>query len=468
MNTFASAVTNQMTETTNGMPARVSSANHCVDLFYSAGASRGKDIIPAFVGALVEDETLAARIALWLRDVRGGAGERQLFRDILNYLEIVKPELATKLMLRVPELGRWDDLLVFKTPKLKLAAYQLIAEALAAGNGLAAKWMPRKGPESTTLRKFLNLTPRNYRKLLVNLTKVVETAMCAKQWNSIEFSHVPSQAHAKYKRAFNRNSSTYAQYVQKLVNKDPSVKINASAIYPYEVLKDSWQGCLTDVEHNAIVAQWDALPNYLGDRKVLPMVDVSGSMETSAGKDTSVTCLEVAVSLGLYCAKKNTGAFKDVFLSFSENPVIEVLTGDVLHAARQMSNSNWGMSTDISKAFKKVLELAVARNVPSEEMPEFVLIFSDMQFNQCVTSSSDTALDMIARKYAQAGYEMPKVVFWNLHSYDNVPVRYDEKHTALVSGFSPSIMKAVFSADMSEFTPKGVMLQTLMSDRYNF
>ena len=460
-----------MTVTENGMPVRVNSANACVDLFYAAGAMRGKDIVPQFVSALVEDENIAGRIALWLRDVRAGAGERELFRNILRYLEIYNPELAVRLALRVPELGRWDDLLVFDTERIKLVAYQLIAEALAAGNGLAAKWMPRKGAEAARLRKFLNLTPKAYRKTLVNLTKVVETQMCAKQWETIEFSHVPSQAHAKYKRAFARNSLAYKAYVAKLVSKDASVKINASAIYPYEVIKDvhilEYAPIAPEVV-SVTIAQWDALPNYLGSRKVLPMVDVSGSMVCPAGSNTSVSCMDVAVSLGLYCAEKNTGAYKGVFLTFSEQPELVQLKGNVVQMAKQMTRSNWGMNTDISAAFARVLQLAQAQNAAQADMPEFILIFSDMQFDACVSNGSDSALAMMQRRYEAAGYTMPKVVFWNLRHGGNTPVKYDEKNTALVSGFSPNIMKAIFSSDLDQFSPVGIMMETLKSERYDF
>jgi hypothetical protein len=468
MSTFVEAIANQEARTDNGMKARKSTADAVVDLFFKIGASRGKNITPEFVAAYVEDKDLALRIAAWVRDVRGGAGERQLFRDILLHLETADPEAAKKLAAKVPELGRYDDLLVFKTQKLKDYAFSLIKDALEAQNGLAAKWIPRKGDIAVQLRSYLGWSPKRYRKTLVSLTKVVETQMCANQWDAINFSHVPSVASSRYKKAFARHTDKYAEYIAKLVKgDDPTVKVNAGAIYPYDIVKSlgGWT-TPTELEQNHIIAQWDALPNYVGDANILALVDVSGSMSCPAGKSTSVTCLDVALSLGIYLADKNVGKFKDTFLTFSTTPELITLKGNVVQKYDQMSRSEWQMSTDLNAAFEKILDVAVKGNVPVEEMPQILLILSDMQFDACV-KHDDSAIQMIHRKYEEAGYTIPQVVFWNLNSHDNVPVKYNAKGAALVSGFSPSIMTSVLAADMEDFTPTAIMLQTIMNPRYD-
>jgi len=468
MTTFVDAVINQEARTANGMKARKSSANAVVDLFYNIGASRGKDVIPAFTAAYVADRELALRIALWARDARGGAGERELFRSILKHLEKTDIDAAFALLRKVPELGRWDDIFAFETPALKKAAYTMLGDALREKNGLAAKWAPRKGEVAREIREFFGMSPKFYRKSLVALTKVVETQMCAKDWDNINFSHVPSVASARYKKAFNRNTTKFAEYVAALVKGDPTVKVNAGAVYPYDVIKGvSSYARFDKTETDHIIAQWEALPNYVGDANILPMVDVSGSMGCPAGKNTSVTCMDVAVSLGLYLADKNKGKFKDTFLTFSDKSELLHLKGNVVQKMAQMVKSDWDMSTNLHAAFEKILDVAVKGNVAQEEMPAMVLILSDMQFNQCVRHD-DNAMEMIERKYADAGYSVPQVVFWNLNSSDNVPVKADKSGAALVSGFSPSIMKALLAADMSEFTPEGIMLKTVMSDRYSF
>lgn len=473
MNTFVDAVANQEARTDNGMMARKSTAKACVDLFFKIGASRGKNITKDFTAAFVENKDIALRIAQWVRDARGGAGERQLFRDVLVYLEKHDKDAAKALLRKVPELGRWDDIFVFTDKELKAQAYTMLGDALRNRNGLAAKWTPRKGPVALELRQFFGMSPKFYRKSLVDLTKVVESQMCAKDWDNINFSHVPSVAHARYKKAFGRNTEKYAEYVKALVKgDDPIVKVNAGAVYPYDVLKgliNSYGVTFNKTQLDLITKQWEALPNYIGDANVLPLVDVSGSMSCPAGGHNSkskTTCLEVAVSLGLYLADKNKGKFKDTFLTFSGNPELLTLRGNIVQKIDQMEKSKWEMNTNLVRALDKILSVAVKGNVPQSEMPEMLLILSDMQFDQCARFD-DSAFGSIVRKFTDAGYAVPKIVFWNLNASDNVPVKYDTRGVALVSGFSPAIVKAVLAADTDQFTPEAIMMKTIMVPRYD-
>lgn len=469
---FTKAIENQLSRTKNGMKARQSSADANTDLFFKIGAMRGQNVIPEFTKAYVENSGYALRIAQWARDIRGGSGERQLFRDILRELSEFYPVTAMRLMDKVPEIGRWDDLLLdFKNIEVKEYGYSMIAQALNEGNGLCAKWMPRKGLKAVDLRKFLDLTPKQYRKTLVGLTNVVETQMCNKEWNKINFSHVPSLAASRYKGAFYRNAEAkFKEYVDKLVKGDKSVKVNAGAVYPYDILKGmfTWNGLkqLSTTEKQHACAQWDALENFIGDAKIFPMVDVSGSMCTPVG-GSNISCMEAAVSLGLYCADKNTGVFKDSWLTFSMEPTIEVLKGNIIQKIQSMvTNRNWGMNTNLNAAFEKILEVAVTNKVSQEDMPETLVIFSDMQFDRCV-QFDDSAFQMMSREYENAGYVLPQIIFWNLNSYDNVPVAFNQQGTALVSGFSPAIMKSILAADFEEFTPEAIMKQTIMNERYD-
>lgn len=478
MTTFVEAVQSQEARTENGMKTLKSSTSACVDLFFKIGASRGKDILKDFVAAYVENRELALRIAQWARDVRGGSGERQLFKDILVHLEQRDPEAAKSLLMKVPNIGRWDDIFVFQTPEMKSSAYAMLGDALREKNGLAAKWTPRQGPIAVELRKFFGMSPKFYRKSLVEMTKVVEQQMCAKDWDEINFSHVPSVAHARYKKAFLRNTPKYKEYVAELT-KDPKdraveVKINAGAVYPYDVLKGVIPGgFLRNVdkisdktELEVITAQWNALENFMGDADVLPLIDVSGSMTVPVGGSSGISCLQVAVSLGLYCADKNKGKFKDTFLTFSGNPELLHLKGDIIDKVQQISTSTWGMNTDLVSAMNLILKTALNGNVSQSEMPKMLLIFSDMQFDQCA-NFDESVMWIIEKKFTEAGYTMPAIVFWNLNAKDNVPVKANAKKVALVSGFSPSIMKSVLSADSEKFTPEGIMLNTVMIPRYD-
>jgi hypothetical protein len=466
---FKNAVLNTTVpaRTWNGMKAIESTLSNTTDLFFKIGASRGKNITAQFEKAFQENSDIALRIAQWARDARGGAGERELYRQVLKHLEQTHTDvlLGTRLLENTAEIGRWDDLLIFTDSDVKAKAFGLIWKALDSGNGLCAKWMPRKGPIALELRNFLGWSPKYYRKRLVELTKVVETQMCAKQWDEINFSHVPSLAMSRYSKAFGKNASdSFTEFKTKLKSGDKSVKVNAGAVYPYDITKNVKYG-----DSGLADEQWKALPNFIGDAMVLPLVDVSGSMTTPAGgynSKSGVSCLDVAVSLGLYCSDKNTGPFKDLFLTFSTKPKFVHLTGTLSQKIKQMNTSNWEMSTNLHGAFEEILRVAKSNDVAAKDMPQVLLIMSDMQFNQC-TRFDDSAMQMIRRKYKDAGYETPQVVFWNLNAADNVPVKFDEKGVALVSGFSPSIMKSVLAADMDGFTPEGIMKKAVMSDRYS-
>lgn len=458
--TFAQAVVQnpQTVRTANGMKALAGSGNALVDLFYKIGASRGKQITAEFESAFQTNQALAIKIALWARDVRGGAGERQLFRDILTHLEKHHPSTLETLIQFVPEFGRWDDLLVFNTNKFKEIAYGVITLALKDQNQLCAKWMPRKGAIAAELREFMKLSPKQYRKTLVGLTNVVEQQMCAGEWNSIEFGKLPSLASSRYSKAFMRNAQeAYAAYKARLVA--GTDKINAAAVYPHDVIKSIRSGGDAAV----MDAQWAALPNYIGDSAVLPLVDVSGSMCCPVGGNKNLSCMDVALALGLYCADKNTGAFKDTFLTFSNKPTAMVVKGNISQKLEQMESSEWGMNTDLVAAFKEILRIAVQGKVSEADMPKTLLILSDMQFDNCVRHD-DSAIEMIRRKYEDAGYTVPNVVFWNLNAHDNVPVKFNEQGTALVSGFSPSVMKGILSG--AEMTPEAIMLATIDIPRY--
>lgn len=476
MNAFVKATENQTPETLteNGAVTYTTSANKNVDLFFAIGALRGQGsdrLTRLFEAAYQENPEYALRILSWVRDVRGGAGERQIFRDVLRYLEVHHSDALDRIFDKIPEIGRWDDLQAFQSTEFRTRALEAYAKALTDGHGLAAKWAPRKGEFAEALRAHMGLTPKKYRKLVVNLTQVVETAMCAKDYSAINYSHVPSVAAARYRKAFYRNDeANYKAYVEKLKSGDKTVKVNAGAVYPYDVLKTLFNGGaysaynteMSKTDRDFIVAQWEALQNFLGNETILPVVDVSGSMYSPCGGN--LTCIEVAVSLGLYLADKQTGPFAGMYLSFSDKPVLSKLKGDVVSKVKQMLSDHVGFSTNLEASFAEILKVAKAGNVPQEDMPAYVVVLSDMEFN--AFSNRQSALRNIRAQYAAAGYELPKLVWWNIQSrQDNVPVRFDQNGNALISGFSPSIMKSVLAG--RTITPEGIMLETIMQPRYD-
>jgi len=469
------ALRTQDAVTENGMATNPSSLNYCVDLFFTIGAMRGQDkerLIRNFSLAFNEDPTRAMKILFWARDVRQGAGERQIFKDILVYLVENQSESLKKNIALISEYGRWDDLLVLAGTKLEEEAFSQIQIAIGAGNGLCAKWMPRKGTTAQRLREFMKMSPKQYRKTLVYLTNVVETKMCANQWEAIEYGKLPSLASARYQKAFwKRDGERYKLYIEKLTKGEE--KINAGAVYPYDVTKSLESG-----NKEVANAQWKALPNFMegSTGRVLPVVDVSGSMMAGAGGNRNVTCMDVSISLGLYISERNEGAFKDAFITFSAEPQLQILKGTLNERFLQLRRADWGYNTDLQKVFSLILDQAVKNNVPESEMPTKILVLSDMEFDAAIYENiyennpepnqwNPTSQKMIQKMFGDAGYKMPEIVYWNIQSRgENIPVSFNESGTALVSGFSPSILKSLLKGEI--ISPQQIMDETILSERY--
>lgn len=447
------------TRTTNGMKAFKSTGNYLVDFFSKAGDSRGVDISSVLKKAMSENEEIALRTLLWARDVRGGAGERKTFRDLVGTL--VRSDIPLGFIRLIPEVGRWDDLFIFFGTKYEKEALFIIEAGLAAQDGLCAKWMPRQGPIAAKIRQHLDLSPKQYRKMLVGMTTVVETQMCENRWGDVTYEHVPSKAIGKYARAFGRHDGErFTKFKQKAVSGE--VKVNAGAVFPCDVVN------LLSRDERLAQAQWQNLPDYLNgsDERMLCVVDVSGSMLSPAGQSGKITCMDVAISLGIYTSERLTGVFKDSIITFTDRPVVQKLSGTLAQRVRQCHN-HVGYSTNLEGVFDAVLKAAVQHSLPENQMPTKIVIISDMQFNSQIRDFNASVMDMIKAKYRKAGYSVPNLVYWNVGAakYGNSPFTVHETGACMVSGFSPAILTAVLSGESDSFS---VMLNAVGKDRYNY
>lgn len=461
-----------LTHTENEALAYRSTTSPILDLFFIIGASRGMDIIPLFAKAFDCCREDSIRIALWARDVRGGAGERKLFRDVLEYVEEKDIELFKRMAAKIPVVGRWDDMLVAKTEEGFGHVSQLIKEGIEDewGRGdrsLGAKWMPREGEVAKRLREAWKQTPKQYRKYLVEHTKVVESDMCGRRWDEVKFEEVPSVALARYTAAFKRHSGErFGEFLDRV--RSGEVKINAGAVYPYDVLKT-----LRMEGEEVASEQWKALADHMKGESVLPMVDVSGSMGSKVGGGSSLTCMDVAVSLGLYISTKQKGCFRDLMLTFHSSPMFISVKdkGTLKEKVDTVMNMPWGCNTDIGKAFELILRVAKSSKARKEDMPRILIVLSDMEFDAAVSSSGSlsTTYEGYKQMFRDEGYERPTVVFWNLQSRNgHVPVKFDEGGTILVSGFSPSLMRFVVGSDLLDITPLKIMEGIIRNERYDF
>lgn len=483
--TFTAALAKELntTQTENGAKAYSSTLNSCLDLFGKIAACRN-DVAQAkklFAIAYAENPETATRILFWARDIRGGQGERAVFRELFRDLVLTTPEIGAGLVGLVPEYGRWDDLLVLEgTPVWGIALGAIKARfdedmlQMRLGNAvsLLGKWLPSINASSADTKRlgrkiasYLGLNERQYRKSLSALRahiRIVEQAMCAREWSAIDYSKLPSRAAFMYRKAFAKQDGTrYSEYLSAVEKGE--AKINAATLYPYDIVEQYLNkgAHYQRVQDKTIDLQWEALPNYMEGNEFngLVVADVSGSMY---GRP-----LAVSISLAMYIAERNTAeAWKNKFLTFSQRPSLETIAGrtigDKIH---NLSRAAWDMNTDLIAVFKTILDAGMANDVPAEDMPQKLIIVSDMQFDQCCRSNKRTNFEQIQKLYRKAGYEMPDLVFWNVNSRSNVPITAHDSGTCLVSGCSPSILKTILTG--KSVTPIDTMNETVYSDRYS-
>ena len=306
----------------------------------------------------------------------------------------------------------------------------------------------------------MGLSAKEYRKLLVQNTKVVEQKMCAKNWTNINYEHVPSVAMNKYNKAWYRNDGQrFREYLESV--KSGEKKINASAIFPHDIIKNCfnhyWFGNYQELNEAQIV-QWNNLPNYLEGKanSIIPVCDVSGSMQGLP------ICISIA--LGLYISERNEGDFKDAFITFSMKPQMQYLKGNINDRIRQLITSQWDMNTNFEAVFNLILEKALVNRLSQNDIPKTILVISDMEFDNA--SDGNTNYDCIKAKFERYGYKLPQIVFWNVNGrVGNVPVTMKNENVALISGASPSIIKAVLT---DEINPIKIMNNIIETERYNF
>jgi len=475
----------EKTLTENGAAAYRTSGSACADFFGTAGALRNasdEEIAKRFARAYAECPDMAMKALFYARDIRGGMGERRLFRTILKWLAQNEPQSLIKNISNIPEYGRYDDLLSLEGTVCWNEAFSAIREqlqkdvkALEEGKNpsLLAKWLPSVNTSSGRARalglsiaRSLVMNAGEYRKTLSALRtqiRIVENNLRTKDY-SFEYSAVPSRAMFKYRKAFIRNDGErYSSFMEKV--RSGEEKINVGTLYPYDIISpivDRYNSKdFSEEERLSMDTSWNALENFAGGRNAIAVVDGSGSMYCYGQPRPA----SVAISLGIYFAERNRGAFANHFITFSQNPrLVEIKGRDITEKARYCMGYNECSNTDISRVFELVLRTAVKNKVPQEELPQDIYIISDMEFDVCTDNASETCFENARRKYAEAGYELPRIIFWNVCSRnEQQPVRSNEQGAALVSGMSPRIFSMLKDGIL---TPEGFMRQVLCSPRY--
>ncbi len=474
------------TYTENGAVTLRSTRSDVLDLFAKIGALRNaddSDIIARFIKAYAENPDLAMKTLFFARDIRGGLGERRVFKTILGYLAVNEPESVRKNIENIAEYGRYDDLLVLMGTPCEKETIAYIGKALAMdlasleadGNvSLLAKWLPSVNTSNKAavrnarkIARGIGMTEGQYRKALSALRaqiKIIENNLREKDY-SFDYEHQPSKALFKYRRAFLRNDEArYLEFMDR-AKADPSV-MHTGTLTPSDVIApivNDYYGkrVFSENERLAMDTTWNALENYVGAENALAVVDGSGSMYTWETPSPAA----VAQSLGIYFAERNTGAFHNHFITFSNSPqLVEVKGRDIYEKVRYCMSYNECSNTDIEKTFMLILRTAVANRLTQKDLPEIIYIISDMEFDYCAANSSVTNFENAKKLFEDHGYKLPKLVFWNVNSRNvQQPVKMNEQGVVLVSGSSPQLFSMIKENNLN---PYNFMMSILSSARY--
>ena len=506
MNRFLNGLENatNFTYTENGAVTHTTTKSALLDMFAMGAAMRSRsdeDVILMFRKAFAENETYALKCLFYIRDVRGGQGERRFFRICMKDLAKNNTEIARRNLAYIPQYGRWDDLYVFVDTPLEADAFALMKNQLALDvecktPSLLAKWLKSENTSSKESRKLGNKTRiafgmnhKQYRKTLAVLRErinVLERLMSENRWDEIEFDKIPSRAGLIYKNAFARhdlereqsekNVATYAEFA-----KSTETKVNAKTLYPYECVAEAlkifrtgsyWNmrelPALDDTNRLMVNKYWENLTDYFNGATFngIAVVDTSGSMV----RNDAAAPINVAISLGLYCAERAKGPFAGNYISFASRPQLIKTEGvDFVDKVQRIYKTNLVDDTNIEATFDLMLNTAIQNRCSQDDLPQNVIIISDMEFNSAVDwrsnfrdNNTETLLEGIAKKWAANGYEMPHLIFWNCDARQNNIPMIGNGRISYVSGMSPTIFETI----MSGKTGYDLMMEKLNSDRY--
>lgn len=489
--------------TENGANGFRTTGNALLDINSAVSSMRSmseQEIADRFVKVFYEDKLLAVKWLFFARDARGGLGERRLFRVCFKYLAEKHVEIARAVLPLVAEYGRYDDLLCLLDTSLADEVVELVKQQLDKDMqgmkegkpiSLLAKWLPSANTSSKETRRLahilickLGISERQYRKLLSKLRsylKVVEVAMSKKEWGSIDYSAVPSRANLVYNSAFLRNDEDRRRAFLGSLQKGET-SINAGVLFPHDVVHgycgtSKYYDDVKSSDNPALEEMWKALPDFVeGAGNTICVADGSGSMYSRVGR-SRVTALEVANALAIYFAERSSGQFKDTYITFSEHPqLVDLSTASSLREKIEIARRyDEVANTNIEAVFELILQTAISSGMSQNELPQNILILSDMEFDQCVRCSEPTSFginsptkrlfEVFAEKYASYGYKLPRLVFWNICGQTGtIPVKENGLGVALVSGFSPSIVRMVLS---NSTDPLECLLEQINSERYS-
>lgn len=527
-------IMNNLTFTENGANALKSTTSAVLDLFVKAPSMlKPKDddieeLKSLIRTAIEEDPQLTLKCIFYLGDIREGAGVRKVFTESIRLLAKEYPKMLKFVLPQIPEFSRWDVLVKallytdFEDALTGIIRCQLESDLESTTPSLCAKWLPSPSSSSKNTRKLgrrlshlLNFSGKKltgdpdidneikkedniiFSKILVKLRRdldIVEHYIADIDYDKIDYSKIPSVALNRYQSLFLKyDRARFMKWVYEAA--EGKAKINSKRLYPFEIIKNIFDNGLhfpyirsedriSMTKAILADAQWKNMEDVIEGKELnwLVMADVSGSME-----DYDNIPIATSIATAIYCAEKTQGAFHNKFMTFSRNPeLIDIKGNTICEKVENVNRANWGCNTNLEEAFNLILEVAVNNKLKQEELPQTLLIISDMEFDDARAQyyyneikDSKTLFKVIQEKFNKYGYEMPTCVFWNVDAYVKFPVDSEEKGCILLSGYSNNNFRALLGADLIQeesqlidttekaiVTPYESMVSILNSERY--
>lgn len=448
-----------ITQTDNGHFAYKTTYNNCLDFFYKAPTMDPSEVIQAFKKAYEECSETAIKLAFWIRDPRGGAGRRLNGRIVMSWLS-QELNATTETCKNASQFGRFDDLLQITDMNETVIRWWI---EQAKENPLAAKWLPRESSKTNShfakkIAKTMGWSMKQYRKFCTTHTKVVETTMCNRKWNEINYSHVPSQAYKKYSAAFQRNDEQrFDEFLTKV--QEGQATVNTGAIYPHEILAKTIPANLwshtTEKVFKEEEAQWKSQPKVdLSNGSAIVVADTSASML----RGVSVPPINVAMSLALWFSERLPAPWQNAFITFSEKAKFVRIDPEKSIAYNLKHNvESIVENTNLYSVFNLILNTAQNLHLKQSDLPTHIICVSDMEFDEGVKDTD--SLSIIKEMYSQKGYKAPQVVYWNVNDSSNIPVTINQDGCALLSGYNPKMMKDILN--LEEMSPLKTMRRVI-------
>jgi len=387
--------------TENGDRAFDSTGNKLVDiLFMSEYYTNHLDQVPH-----IGDSHVAKIFSMFMRDPRFGMGRRELGRHLMAATMLTPQQIVMA--------GRYDDL--YLMPACTMENLRFLFSEVEKGNELAKKWMPRYSSKHLAIARhfagILGMNKQQYGHFIKANT--VENTMSRKQWECIDFSHVPSLAAIKYAKAFQKHQpERYAQYIEDV--KAGKKELHVATTNVYDIYKNR-----TNIDADVFYGKIEKI-----NISCIPIIDTSGSMNDN-------DAIGKALSIGKYlsdCSSYCNGQF----ITFSQCPQLITQRGDTYN--EQIKNilydgRNWGMNTDFGAVMRVLSNLKT-------DFPDYLVVMSDMEYDRGSNCEKDKLMADWASKRIKT-----KIIWWNFNARNKTAPETDQYGNVFMSGYSPMMLK---------------------------